>query len=141
MTPTPWTPERILWETRTIAVLFANPRVSAPAHYVPAYLAQKGYRVLPIHPAPVHAGTQLFGQPMRQSLAQIDEPVDLVNVFRRADAILSHVPEILAMTHRPRFVWFQQGLRNEEAAAALEREGIVVVQDRCTLADHRAFFG
>ena len=71
----------------------------------------------------------------------LDEPVDLVNVFRRADAILSHVPEILAMTHRPRFVWFQQGLRNEEAAAALEREGIVVVQDRCTLADHRAFFG
>lgn len=136
-----WSPERILRETRTIAVLFANPRTSAPAFYVPAYLAQKGYRVIPVHPAPVHADKTLFGERMRQNLGQIDEPVDLVNLFRRADAIPSHVPEILGMKTRPRFVWFQSGLRNEEAAAALRSEGIVVVQDRCTFADHRTWIG
>lgn len=129
---------RILEQSTTIAVLFANPRPSAPAHYVPAYLAQQGYRVYPIHPAPTHSGLTLFGQPMLQRLDQVPEPIDLLDVFRRAEAISDHVDDILALEPLPKVVWFQLGLRNDEAAARLEAAGITVVQDRCTLADHRA---
>jgi len=129
--------EQILRDTTTVAVLFANPRTSAPAYYVPAYLAEQGYRVYPIHPAPVHADKVLFGQPMLQRLDQVPEPIDLLDMFRRAEAISDHVDDILALDPLPRVVWFQLGLRNEEAAARLEAAGITVVQDRCTLADHR----
>ena len=68
-------PRAALAAARTIAVLWANPRPSAPAFYVPAYLAQQGYRVYPIHPAPVHADKVLWGRPMLQRLDQVPEPV------------------------------------------------------------------
>ena len=99
--------EQILKDSTTIAVLFANPRTSAPAYYVPAYLAEQGYRVYPIHPAPAHADKVLFGQPMLQRLDQVPEPIDLLDMFRRAEAISDHVDDILALDPLPRVVWFQ----------------------------------
>ena len=89
--------ERIHRQTQTIAVLWANPRESAPAHHAPAYMAAQGLRVYPIHVAQVHAGKTLWGMPMLQRLDQIDEPVDLVNVFRRAERIIDFV---LMVDHR-----------------------------------------
>jgi predicted CoA-binding protein len=81
------------------------------------------------------AGQQLFGEPVRAALTDITEPIDLVDVFRRPDALPAHVDEIIAA--RPRAVWFQLGIRNDAVAQQLEAAGIEVVQDRCTLADHR----
>ena len=133
------TPREILVSTRTIAVFWANPRTSAPAYYVPAYLAGAGYRVYPVHPAAVHQDKTLWGQPMLQRLADVPEPIDLIDVFRRPEAIPDHVPEILALDPLPKVVWFQSGIVNDVAAAALRQAGITVVQDRCTLADHRSF--
>ena len=128
---------RILTQTRTVAVLWANPRESAAAFYVPAYLANRGYRVYPIHPAPIHLDKVLWGQKMLRSLADVPEPIDLVDVFRPAQALARHLPEILALEPLPRVVWFQQGIVDHAVAGVLRAAGIEVVQDRCTLADHR----
>lgn len=129
--------ERILRETRTVAVLGAHREPHRPAYYVPAYLSSVGYRVFPVNP--VLVGQRLFGEEIRARLDQLVEPIDLVDVFRRPADVSAHVDEILGMVIRPRVVWLQQGIRNDRAAERLEAEGIRVVQDRCTLADHRAF--
>jgi predicted CoA-binding protein len=127
----------LLARSRVVAVLGAQRDRGLPAHYVPEYLRAQGYRILPVNPG--HVGQELWGEPVRATLAELTEPVDLVDVFRRPDAIDDHVPEILAMEPRPGAVWFQLGIRNDRAAAALVAGGIEVVQDRCTMADHRRF--
>jgi uncharacterized protein len=127
----------VLASARTIAVLGAHCASARPACYVPTYLKNVGYKVIPVNP--LFEGEALFGEPTRGLLADIEEPVDIVDVFRRAEAIPEHIEDILAMDPRPRLVWFQQGIVNDAAAARLVAEGIDVVQDRCTLADHRRF--
>ncbi len=126
---------RILSEARTIAVLGAHPDTSRPASYVPAYLHQSGYRVLPVNPAKL--GQTLWGEPVAATLAALGEPVDIVDVFRRSELLMGHLADILAMSPRPRLVWLQQGITSTQLAAALLAEGIDVVQNRCTLAEHR----
>lgn len=128
---------RVLERARTIAVLGAHPSEDRPAHYVPAYLRGQGYRILPVNP--IYAGRELFGEPVVARLDEIRQPVDIVDVFRRSPDVLDHVEEILAMDPLPAVVWLQQGIRNDEATARLVAAGIDVVQDRCTLADHRTF--
>lgn len=125
----------ILEQTHTIAVLGAHWEPQRPACYVPEYLASVGYRVLPVNPGGV--GRVGFGAPFVASLAELDEAVDMVDVFRRAELLPAHVDEILAMTPRPAVVWLQLGIRNDAVAARLRAAGITVVQDRCTLAEHR----
>ncbi|HUH02578.1 MAG TPA: CoA-binding protein [Kofleriaceae bacterium] len=128
--------ERVLREARVVAVLGAHCEAHRPACYVPAYLHEQGYRIVPVNPRVV--GQTLWGEPVRASLVEIQEPVDIVDVFRRSEAVADHVEEILAMQPQPRVVWLQQGIRNDAAARQLIEAGIDVVQDRCTLADHRA---
>lgn len=125
----------ILEQTRTIAVLGAHWESQRAACYVPEYLAGVGYRVLPVNPAGV--GRVGFGAPFVASLAELDEPVDMVDVFRRAELLPGHEAEILAMSPLPAVVWLQLGIRNDAFAARLRAAGITVVQDRCTLAEHR----
>jgi uncharacterized protein len=123
----------ILASSPTVAVLGVHTDPEKPAHYVPAYLHEQGYRILGVNPG--LAGQTLFGEPVRAALTEIAEPIDLVDVFRRPEALPGHLAEIIAA--RPRAVWFQLGIRNDDVARQLEAAGIEVVQDRCTLADHR----
>ncbi len=125
----------ILERSPTIAVIGAHRDPGRAAYYVADYLRRQGYRVLPVNPR--FAGQQLFGTRVCASVRDLREPVDMVVLFRRADAVTDHVPEILAMRPRPRVVWMQLGIRNAQAARVLEGEGITVVQDRCTMAEHR----
>lgn len=125
----------ILMTSPTIAVLGVHHEPEKAAFYVPEYLHDEGYRIIGVNPQ--FLGKVLFGHSVRQTLAEIDEPVDLVDVFRRSEAIPQHVEDILAMKPRPKVVWFQLGIRNEDAARVLEASGITVVQNRCTLADHQ----
>lgn len=127
---------RILEESRVVAVLGAHPQRMRAAFYVPAYLQSRGYEIWPVNAT--RAGEQLFGRTVLASLAEVPVPVDLVDVFRRSDALPGHLAEILAMAPLPKVVWFQQGIVNEAVAEQLRAHGISVVQDRCTLADHRA---
>jgi len=124
---------QILGHAKTIAVLGIHPDPSRPANYVPAYLFEQGYRILGVNP--VLVGTELFGQPVVATLADLHEPVDLVDVFRRADALPAHQAELLA-TSAP-VIWFQSGIFNDLVAEVLAAGGKEVVQDRCTLADHQ----
>jgi uncharacterized protein len=127
----------ILTTTRTIAVLGAHWEPQKAAYYVPEYMRTQGYRILPVNP--MAKGRELFGELVRATLAELDVPIDVVDVFRRPDALPGHTDDILAMRPLPRIVWFQLDIRNDAVADALERAGIEVVQDRCMLADHRRF--
>ena len=126
---------RILREARTVAVLGAKAQRAEPAHYVPAYLAHQGYRVLPVNPTLV--GTKILGEPVAATLADLPGPVDVVDLFRRPEYLPGHAAEILALPWRPAVVWFQLGIRNDAAAERLARAGIRVVQDRCMMPEHR----
>ena len=125
----------ILTTSPTVAVLGIHEEPEKAAFYVPEYLHDEGYKIIGVNPQ--YAGRELFGQPVRATLAEIGEPVDLVDVFRRPDAIPAHVEDILAMKPRPKVVWFQLGIKNDDAARVLEAAGITVIQNRCTLADHQ----
>ena len=128
--------EPLLRRPLVVAVLGAHDEPHRPAHYVPAWLLQRGHRVLPVNPRLV--GKVIFGQPVRARLADLDEPIDVVDVFRRSDDVPAHVDDILAMRHRPRVVWLQSGIDHPEACATLRDAGIDTVADRCMLADGRA---
>lgn len=125
----------ILTASPTIAVLGVHDEPERAAFYVPDYLHDEGYRIIGVNPQ--LRGQSLFGEPVRATLAEITEPVDLVDVFRRAELIPQHVEDILAMTPRPKVVWFQLGIKNDDVANILSASGIIVVQNRCTLADHQ----
>jgi predicted CoA-binding protein len=125
----------ILEQSRTVAVLGAHWEPSRPACYVPQYLADMGYRVLPVNPAGV--GRTAFGNPFVAALADLGEPIDVLDVFRRSELVAGHTAEILAMSPLPKIVWLQLGIRDDAFAHTLREAGITVVQDRCMLADHR----
>lgn len=125
----------ILGGARTIAVLGASTKPERPAHYVPAYLHARGYRIIPVNP--LHLGERGWGEPYRANLRELAEPVDIVDVFRHPGFLPQHLDDFLAMSPAPAVVWFQLGIRHDAVAARLLAAGIEVVQDRCTLADHR----
>jgi predicted CoA-binding protein len=128
--------ERILRECRRIAVLGIKPesRAGAPAFFVPEYMLRQGYDIVPV-PVYYHDVVEILGRPVYRSLRDVPGPIDMVNVFRRPWDIPPHVPDLLAV--KPRAVWFQLGIRHDEAAETLAEAGIQVVQDRCLLVEHR----
>jgi uncharacterized protein len=127
---------QLLMQARRIAVLGIKPEQAAgqPAHYVAAYLQRAGFEVVPV-PVYYPEATEILGEPVYRSVAAIPEPVDMVVVFRRPEDIPPHVEDLIEAA--PATVWFQQGIVHEEAAEQLARAGIKVVQDRCTMIEHR----
>jgi uncharacterized protein len=124
---------RILAQTRRVAVLgIKTPESGQPAFYVPQYAQSAGYEILPV-PVYYPEVTEILGQRVYRRVAEVPGEVDLVNVFRRPRDIPPHVDDILAK--RPKAVWFQSGIRNDEAAEAFAKAGIDVVQDRCLLVE------
>lgn len=126
-----------LVSARTVAVLGAHPNPNKAAFYVPDYLGRKGYRLFPVNP--VYAGQELWGQTVVSKLTDLAEPVDIVDVFRRSEALPDHLEEILAA--KPKLVWLQSGILNDAFAEALQQAGIPVVQDRCLMVEYRRWFG
>jgi uncharacterized protein len=127
---------RVLENTRRIAVLGMKPDFTGqPAYYVPEYAKRSGYEVIPV-PVYFPEITEMLGEPVYRRLADVPGQIDMVNVFRRAHDIPPHVDDILAA--RPKSVWFQLGIRNNEVAERLAKEGIDVVQDRCLLVELNA---
>jgi hypothetical protein len=126
----------LLRDARRLAVLGIKPeeRFHKPAFYVPRYLHEAGYEIIPV-PVYYPELRELMGAPVYRKLADIPGAVDMVVVFRRAEDIPAHVPDLLAK--KPASVWFQLGIRNDEVARTLAEAGIKVVQDRCTMIEHR----
>lgn len=124
----------LLRQTRSIAVLGIKPEShdGQPAYYVAAHMAAAGYEVIPV-PVYFPEATEILGKPVFRKVAEIGRPVDMVNVFRRPGDIPQHVDDILAA--KPKSVWFQLGIRNDEAARKFAEAGIKVVQDRCLMVE------
>lgn len=119
----------ILRSTKTIALVGASPNAERPSHRVMAFLLRKGYRVIPINPG--HVGKTILDQPVVGRLADVKEPIDMVDVFRAAAALPALVDEILALEALPKAIWGQLSVRHDAAAAKAEAAGIKVVMDRC----------
>ena len=126
--------KRLLENTHRIAVLGIKPNPDAPAYYVPEYAQRAGYEIVPV-PVYYQELTEMAGERVYRKLADIPGDIDMVNVFRRPVDIPPHVDDIIAK--RPKSVWFQLGIRNDEAAERLARAGIDVVQDHCLLVELR----
>jgi predicted CoA-binding protein len=117
----------ILTGVRTIAVVGASPRRERPSHGVMAYLQRHGYRTIPVNPSA--AGGTIHGETCYAQLADILEPIDMVDVFRRAEAASGVVDEAIAVGAK--VVWMQLGVRDDAAAARAEAHGIKIVMNRC----------
>jgi hypothetical protein len=116
---------RIYAETKTIAVVGASADPSKPAHRIPRYLQSQGYRIRPVNPR----GGEILGEPVARSLAEVDGPVDVVEVFRPAE----EAPRIArdAVEAGAKVLWLQTGISSEEARRVAEAAGLTVVMDRC----------
>lgn len=123
---------RVLAYTRRIAVLGIKMESSQPANYVPAFAQRAGLEIVPV-PVYYPDATEILGERVYRKVADVPGDVDMVNVFRRPKDIPAHVDDIIAK--QPRCVWFQLGIRNDEAAERLANEGIDVVQDRCLMVE------
>jgi uncharacterized protein len=128
----------LLADVKRVAVLGIKTEAQAgePAFYVAKYLAGAGVEVVPV-PVYYPEATEILGEKVYRKLADIPGEVDLVDVFRRPKDIPAHVDDILAK--HPKAVWLQLGIRHDEVAERLAKEGIKVVQDRCLMVDHRRF--
>lgn len=117
----------LLTTTRTIAMVGASDRPDRASHGVMAYLQGRGYRVIPVNPT--LAGAVLHGETVRGALSDIGEPVDMVEIFRRSDAVGPIVDDAIRIGAKA--VWMQLGVVNEDAAAKAEAAGLKVVMDDC----------
>src|SRR5688572_18877734 len=127
----------LLRNTKRIAVLGIKPESHAgqPAYYVPKYMQQTGHEIVPV-PVYYPEVTEIMGEKVYRDLADVPGEIDMVNVFRRSQDVTQHVDAILAK--KPKSVWLQLGIWNDEAAEAWAKAGIKVVQNLCLMVEHRA---
>ena len=114
---------------RTIAVVGASPNPERASHEVARFLSQRGYRVYPVNPG--HGGGEIAGLKAYASLADVPEPIDMVDVFRASEHVASVLDEALALDPKPKVFWTQLGVVDADAAARAEAAGLTVVMDRC----------
>jgi predicted CoA-binding protein len=131
--------KEVLTRTRVIAVVGVSMNPVRPSYYVARYLSLKGFTVIPVNPG--HAGAELFGRTIVGSLSEIAAPVDMVDIFRRSEAVPPIVEEALAAFPGLRTIWMQIGVQNAEAAAKAEARGVTVIQNRCPKIEYQRLFG
>lgn len=127
---------RLLGQTHRIAVLGIKTEAQSfqPAFYVPQYMATAGFEVIPV-PVYYPEVTEILGRRVYRKLIDVPGEIDMVNVFRRSEDVKAHLEDMLAK--KPKSVWLQSGIRNDEVAEQLALAGIKVVQDRCLMVEHR----
>ena len=119
----------ILNTVKTIAMVGASERENRPSYFAFKYLLERGYKMIPVNPG--HAGETMLGQKIYARLSDIPEPIDMVDIFRASQYALPIVQEALSLKPRPQVIWMQLGIRNDEAAALAEANGMKVVMNRC----------
>jgi len=119
----------ILNTVKTIAMVGASEKENRPSYFAFKYLMERGYRMIPVNPG--HAGETMLGQKIYARLSDIPEPIDMVDIFRASKYALPIVQEALSLKPRPQVIWMQLGIRNVEAAALAEANGMKVVMNRC----------
>jgi hypothetical protein len=119
----------ILNTVKTIAMVGISPKDNRPSYFVFKYLQERGYRMIPVNPG--QAGKTILGQKVYARLTDIPEPVDMVDIFRASQYALPIVREALTLDPKPRVIWMQLTVRNDEAAHLAEAAGLKVVMNRC----------
>ena len=119
----------ILKAIKVIALVGASANVSRPSYGVMQFLLRKGYDVIPVNPG--LAGKEILGQLVYASLAEIPRAFDMVDIFRNSNAVAGIVDEALGLTEKPKVIWMQLAIRNDDAAAKAEAAGLQVVMNRC----------
>ena len=119
----------ILNTVKTIAMVGASAKDNRPSYFAFKYLAERGYNMIPINPG--LAGKELLGRKIYGRLSEVPEPIDMVDIFRASNYALPIVQEALTLNPKPRVIWMQLTVRNDEAAALAEANGMKVVMNRC----------
>ncbi len=119
----------ILNTVKTIAMVGISPKDNRPSYFAFKYLLERGYRMIPVNPG--QAGKDILGQKVYARLADIPEPVDMVDIFRASEHVLPIVQDAVALKKPPRVIWMQLSVRNDQAAAIAEAAGMKVVMNRC----------
>jgi predicted CoA-binding protein len=125
----------VLEESKTVAVVGLSPRQERDSHRVAKYLQSQGYRIIPVNPN----ADEILGERSYPDLTSVPEPIDVVDVFRRSEAVPEIVEEAIKVGAKT--VWMQMGVIHEEAAARAREAGLQVVMDRCMMIEHRRHFG
>ena len=129
----------VLRRTKVVAVVGVSMNPVRPSYYVARYMGLKGYRVIPVNP--LHAGEKLFGETVVADLAEIDAPVDMVDIFRRSEAVPPIVDSALEHLPHLKTIWMQIGVEHVEAAAMAEARGVDVIMNRCPKIEYQRLFG
>ena len=125
----------LLENTKTIAVIGIKMEDYQPAFYVPQYMKSAGFSIVPV-PVYYPEATEILGEKVYRQLTDVPQAIDLVNIFRRSNDVARHADDILAK--KPKAVWMQSGIRNDQVAETLAKAGIEVVQDLCLMVEHRS---
>jgi uncharacterized protein len=119
---------------KNIAVVGMSKNPEKAAHYVPKYLSEQGYNIVPINPTT----DEILNTKCYSSITEIDQPVDIIDVFRPSDQVLPVIEESIKM--KPKVIWLQEGIHNAEAEELARNQGIKVIFNRCIYAEHRRLF-
>ena len=122
------------YELENIAVIGMSKNPEKAAHYVPKYLFEKGYNIIPVNPT----ADEILGKKCYPKLSDISEQVDIVDVFRPSDQVMPVISEVIKL--KPKVIWLQEGIHNIEAESLAQKAGIEVIFNRCMLAEHQRLF-
>ncbi len=123
-----------IFSLKNVAVIGRSKHPEKAAHFVPKYLSEQGFNILPVNPT----SSEILNKKCYSSVTEVDESIDIVDVFRPSEQVLPFVKE--AITMKPKVIWLQEGIHNQEAEELARKEGIKVVFNRCMLAEHRRLF-
>ena len=129
----------ILKSTKTIAMIGLSMNETRPSYFVGRYLQKRGYKIIPINAG--HGGKDFFGQLVKSSIDEIDEPVDMVDIFRKPEAVPQIVDDSLAKLKGLKTIWMQIGIKHESSAQKARQLGLNVIEDRCPKIEHQRLFG
>ena len=125
---------RKIYSLKNIAVVGMSKNPDKAAHYVPKYLYEKGYNIIPVNPT----ATEILGKKCYSSLLDIHDEIDIVDIFRPSDQVLQVIEDSIKI--KPKVIWLQEGIHNLEAEESAQKSGIDVVFNRCMLAEHQRLF-
>jgi hypothetical protein len=129
----------ILTTTKTIAMVGLSMNETRPSYFVGRYLYKRGYKIIPVNAG--HGGKYFFGQLVRSSIDEIDELVDMVDIFRKPEAVPQIVDDSLAKLTGLKTIWMQIGIKHESSAQKARQLGLNVIEDRCPKIEHQRLFG
>ena len=129
----------ILTATKTIAMVGLSMNETRPSYFVGRYLHTRGYKIIPVNAG--HGGKHFFGQLVRSSIDEIDEPVDMVDIFRKPEAVQEIVDDSLTKLKGLKTIWMQIGIKHESSAQKARQLGLNVIEDRCPKIEHQRLFG